>query len=751
MNTAPASKPLSEKPAGTTGTSAEAIVAKMSNEQARHLLIEELKKEAAAQLASELPKEDDGTFGEFIEKVRNKLAFIQERIEYIKSGGKSNHQEMKGVFAYLNKRDPGSLPTRLILYVLILFFAAYAVELVFRRYTAPLMGRVQTGTTIRLRGKFGRLLLRVVIDVIAILVFIAAVLIFRYLFFKPTYALRILLVGYLSAIVAVKIVLIIVRFFLAPKDPSLRFLPITDKIALFLYRWMISISIVTSFGFMTCGIINLAGVSEAAYIRARLIVDLIFATMLIFMIFQKRQEVADTLSANFPTGSQPAKLMKKWHHFSIFFIFLLLINSTGYLLLGISSEQLGLKILLMIPLYFFTDWILRQILEVLFGFIPNNEDTVGSEVSDDEGETEAADKPTEKLIPKHIEFGRIKKIIVSALRIALVALFTLWTLDIWGIELPVGKAVSRAVFDILIVVLLCYIIWEFLNAAIKRRLRMEMPDDDEDMEEGGAGGSRIGTLLMLLRKFLIVFILVIAVMVILSAMGVNIGPLIAGAGIFGLAIGFGSQTLVKDIIAGIFFLMDDAFRVGDFIQCGNGKGMVERISLRSISLRHPRGMVNTLPYGDISSVINFSRDYIITKLDFRVRYDTDVETVRKLIKKEVYQVILKDEKLRPKLLGKIKSQGVRQMDDSAMIMRVKYKTKPGEQFAIRKEVYRLLQEAFKQGGIEFAHKNVTVYIPPESSQSPGKENKDSHQKILEAAAAAASLEEQAPRKEDKAT
>jgi small-conductance mechanosensitive channel len=135
-----------------------------------------------------------------------------------------------------------------------------------------------------------------------------------------------------------------------------------------------------------------------------------------------------------------------------------------------------------------------------------------------------------------------------------------------------------------------------------------------------------------------------------------------------------------------------------------------------------------------------SRDYIITKLDFRVRYDTDVERVRKIIKKKVYEPIMKNEELAPKLLDKIKSQGVREMDDSAMIMRVKYKTAPGQQFVIRKEVYRLMQEAFAEEGIEFAHRNVTVYMPPEATDSQtGRIDK----KGAETGAAAAIAAEQA--------
>jgi small-conductance mechanosensitive channel len=152
------------------------------------------------------------------------------------------------------------------------------------------------------------------------------------------------------------------------------------------------------------------------------------------------------------------------------------------------------------------------------------------------------------------------------------------------------------------------------------------------------------------------------------------------------------------------------------------------------------------------------------KLDFRVRYDADVEKIRKIIKKKVYKVIMENPELGPKLLEPIKSQGVREMDDSAMIMRVKYKTIPGDQFAIRKEVYRLMQEAFKEEGIEFAHRNVTVYMPPETSgqadtqgldeqQQKDKNANDEIQRQASAAAALAAIqaeeEEMAKKKSEK--
>jgi small-conductance mechanosensitive channel len=189
---------------------------------------------------------------------------------------------------------------------------------------------------------------------------------------------------------------------------------------------------------------------------------------------------------------------------------------------------------------------------------------------------------------------------------------------------------------------------------------------------------------------------------------------------------------------------DDAFRVGDYVETAGTKGMVEHISLRSLRLRHPRGMVYTIPFGGLGSVTNSSRDYIITKLDIRIRYDTDIDKIRKIIKR-INRELEEDDAIGPVLLSKIKSQGVREMDDSAMIVRVKFKTIPGEQFIVRREVYRRIQELFREHNIEFAHRNVTVYLPPDETGTNDAQKQEAgdqsghtpDKRILEAGAAAA--------------
>ena len=196
----------------------------------------------------------------------------------------------------------------------------------------------------------------------------------------------------------------------------------------------------------------------------------------------------------------------------------------------------------------------------------------------------------------------------------------------------------------------------------------------------------------------------------LSQLGVNITPLLAGAGVVGLAVGFGAQTLVRDVVAGIFFLMDDAFRMGEFIDTGGTLGSIEKISIRSLQLRGTRGAVHIIPYGEIPKLTNLSRDWVIMKLQFTVPFDTDVEKVRKLFKR-IGQDIMQMEEYKDDILAPFKGQGVTGVDDVGILVRGKFTTKPGKQFGVRKEIYKRVQQAFDENGIQFARKEVRVQLP----------------------------------------
>ena len=164
-------------------------------------------------------------------------------------------------------------------------------------------------------------------------------------------------------------------------------------------------------------------------------------------------------------------------------------------------------------------------------------------------------------------------------------------------------------------------LWQAAKAAIDRKLA-EAADLGQPNTEEARRRARIRTLLPIFRNILFFVVVAVAAMMALAAMGVEIGPLIAGAGVVGVAIGFGAQTFVRDVIAGMFYLLDDAFRVGEYIQAGSYKGTVEGFSIRSVKLRHHRGPIYTVPFGLLGAVQNQSRDWVIDKLMVGITYDS---------------------------------------------------------------------------------------------------------------------------------
>jgi moderate conductance mechanosensitive channel len=299
---------------------------------------------------------------------------------------------------------------------------------------------------------------------------------------------------------------------------------------------------------------------------------------------------------------------------------------------------------------------------------------------------------------------------VRALLIVAAALFLA---DAWGIDLVEMTARDNALTRLLrgalvsvVVLLLADFIWGLAKAAIDARLSGDAvvapPGSAEAVRQ-----ARLRTLLPIVRNILLVVIVVLAALTAISALGVEIGPLIAGAGVVGVAVGFGAQTLVKDVISGIFYLLDDAFRVGEYIQSGSYRGTVDSFSLRSIKLRHHRGPVYTVPFGELGAVQNMSRDWVIDKFQINVTYDTDLEKARKLIK-VIGQEMAADPEFAPHIIEPLKMQGVEQFGDFAIQIRMKMTTRPGEQFVIRRKAYARIKQAFDANGIHFAFPTVQV-------------------------------------------
>ncbi|MBW4707135.1 mechanosensitive ion channel family protein [Roseobacter sp. YSTF-M11] len=301
------------------------------------------------------------------------------------------------------------------------------------------------------------------------------------------------------------------------------------------------------------------------------------------------------------------------------------------------------------------------------------------------------------------------------------------------------ESFAAQLLDIMVIIFIGYIVYHVFRIWIDNKILEEQGDVTEGElgdEGGGSSASRLATLLPLFRNFILIVVLVTISLIILLELGVNVGPLFAGAGVVGVAVGFGSQALVRDIFSGGFFLFDDAFRKGEYLDIGGVKGTVEKISVRSFQLRHHLGALHTIPFGEIQVMTNYSRDWVIMKLPLRVTYDTDVEHVRKLIKTLGVE-LLDDPVIGDNFIQPLKSQGVIEMQDSAMIIRVKFMTKPGDQWLVRKKVYEEIRALFEREGVKFAHKEVTVRLADGKVEDLSEEDRKSV-----TAAAQAQIEEE---------
>jgi small-conductance mechanosensitive channel len=712
-------------------------LAGMSDEQIRQAYAQKLKQEAQKRSASTSASEKRRPLG----KIRDSFYGAAKAAAAVlkRLGGEDRSDVQWGdvvVKLSAGKGVPYIFGTILGLAVIIVL--GLVLRWLFLRTTADIRQNLINAVRLGKLHFFGRLLSRMLLDAMGIGVYVLTTFVLFVLIYqegKPSY-------GIVSIYLIVSYYIMAIDFgarvIFSPKAASLRLFPMADQDASFMYNWILRIILIVGIMAGVSAILQNLNVSRQLYLMMYSSAGALVILALVVMIWQSRKRVSQAILAEDADqgpskGSLRAGFARNWHYFAILYA---LVAGGIWVAKALNEENVTVLNLILsiflIPIVIGVDQWVQRLLKIVSGESRETIDLSGDAPPESEEQPEPAGK---------MDIANWVPLIRRFFRIFLVVFLFFGSLRLWGIDIAVGRMFTRSALSILLILLLSFITWQLIKARIDQKIKEEMPDDDGETEEGGAGGSRMGTLLVLLRKFVFTVMFVLVALIILASLGVNIGPLIAGAGVFGLALGFGAQTLVKDIIAGVFFLIDDAFRVGDFIECSGTKGSVEHISLRSLRLRNARGPVHTIPFGSMGTVTNMSRDYIITKLDFRVRYDTNVDKVRKIIK-QINKEIAKDPEMGPNLLDKIKSQGVKELDDSAMIMRLKFKTIPGEQFVIRREVFRMIQESFKENGIEFAHRNVTVYMPPD--ESAGEPDKKAA--IAGAAAAAAAQAEEAKEK-----
>lgn len=302
-----------------------------------------------------------------------------------------------------------------------------------------------------------------------------------------------------------------------------------------------------------------------------------------------------------------------------------------------------------------------------------------------------------------LRFGRLLAVVAG---LAIVA--QVWSLPIFPMQIEnsfAGRVATRA-FGVIALLLVVDAIWLAARTAIDLKLKSLGPILSES--ERGPNG-RLITLLPLLRMALGSVLATLTTLSALSIAGVEITPLLAGAGVIGIAVGFGAQTLVRDMIAGMFFLIEDVFRVGEYIESGNTiKGTVEKITLRSVALRHQDGPIFFVPYGALGAVRNNSRDFAVDKFNLPLPAEVDSEVVRKLIKK-VGEQMMEDPEIGPMMVAPLKGRLYR-IDPGIKVFRCKFQTQPGNQTMVRAKAYKGIEQALKGAGLTFADNATRVVM-----------------------------------------
>lgn len=219
---------------------------------------------------------------------------------------------------------------------------------------------------------------------------------------------------------------------------------------------------------------------------------------------------------------------------------------------------------------------------------------------------------------------------------------------------------------------------------------------------------RADTLTHVLRDVARVFILAVGSMMILSEVGVDLKPLLAAAGLSGLAIGFGAQSLVKDIIAGFFILLEDSVRVGDVVEVAGVSGLVEEVKMRTITLRDLSGNVHVVPNGTVDRVKNMTKHFSYYLLDVGVAYKENVDEVMRVLK-DIAAEMQTDPLFSNDILEPLDMLGVDQFGDSAVVIKCRIKTKPIQQWRIGREMNRRIKNTFDAKGIEIPFPHRTIY------------------------------------------
>jgi small-conductance mechanosensitive channel len=521
-------------------------------------------------------------------------------------------------------------------------------------------------------------------------------------FVRPLPTTELVLLTANNAYIVLRAIMAGSRMLFSPASAHLRLVQVCDETAAYITVWVRRIVVVALFGYAVAEAGLLFGLPWSAYDAILRISLLIVSILLVIVVLQNRVQVGEALRAKPLAEGETAdrtrllfrglrnRLAEIWHVLAILWLFALwgvwaLEIRDGFERL-VRGSALTVVILGVAKL---ADVLMRRL--VTRGF------RIGPDLARRYPGLEAR---ANRYLP-------VLKGFASAVIACLALLFLLeaWGLDAfaWFGRGQLGARLLSSLVSMLLTIVVAVAIWEFSNAAIQRHLTKLSRDAQ------AARSARVRTLLPMLRTVLSATIVIFVALNILTEIGVNVAPLIAGAGVIGLAIGFGSQTLVRDVITGIFLLFEDAVAVGDVVQLSGLSGVVEQLSIRSIKLRAMDGSVHIIPFSAVTTVTNMTRDFGFAVLDVSVAYGEDTDRVGEVLR-EIAAEIRTDAKLGPQIRDDLEILGVERLADSGVVIRARVKTDPSARWSVGREFNRRIKQRFDKLGIEIPYPHQKLVI-----------------------------------------
>lgn len=505
---------------------------------------------------------------------------------------------------------------------------------------------------------------------------------------QPTPQSDVVALTLINAYLIVRGILALVRMLLAPAVNTLRILPLTDVTANYLFIWTRRLAGFSVLGLLFAEAALSLGLSAGGYASLLGLVGLVITGLIVVFILQNRESVAAWIRGESQAGRLRDRFSAIWHVLAVIYV----VAIFSVFVLGIEggfqflARSTGVTVVILIAALL-TMTGLDRLIERGFAIRPEIRDRFPS-----------LEARANRYVPKLRLVFRWAVGLIAAL-----ALLETWGVNALGwLDTPLGEQLVESAFSIVAVVVLALIFWEAVNIGVERYLTQTHIDGN--MVERSA---RIRTLLPLFRKVVFTVLAVMVSLIVLSELGINIGPLLAGAGVVGLAVGFGAQTLVKDVITGLFILVENTITVGDYVEVGGHEGDVESLSICTIRLRDPAGTVHTVPFSDVGTVVNYTRDFSNVVLNIGVSYRENVDEVMAVIEK-LGREMIEDKTLGGDIMTPIVAQGVQSLDDSAVIIRAKMRVRAGTQWGMKREFNRRLKNRFDELGIEIPFPQRTV-------------------------------------------